>query len=75
MLFETTVGAVAAMAAPAERSEALAGLFLISYLGLGIPAVGIRIAPISMSATSAMAGLAAIVLLLLAGVAELARPA
>ncbi|OZC84644.1 MFS transporter [Rhodococcus sp. 06-412-2C] len=75
VLFKAAVGTVAAMAAPAERSEALAGLFLISYLGLGIPAVGIGIATLSMSATTAMTGLAAIVLMLLTGVAILARRA
>ena len=75
VLFKAAVGAVAAMAAPAQRSEALAGLFLISYLGLGIPAVGIGIATLSMSATTAMTGLAAIVLALLTGVAILARRA
>ncbi|OZE29767.1 MFS transporter [Rhodococcus sp. 05-2254-5] len=75
VLFKAAVGAVAAMAAPAQRSEALAGLFLISYLGLGIPAVGIGIATLSMSATAAMTGLAALVLVLLLGVATLARRA
>ncbi|MBY4130727.1 MFS transporter [Rhodococcus fascians] len=75
VLFKAAVGAVAAMAAPAERSEALAGLFLISYLGLGIPAVGIGIATLAMSATMAMTGLAAIVLALLTEVAILARRA
>ncbi|MBM7246214.1 MFS transporter [Rhodococcus fascians] len=75
VLFKAAVGAVAAMAAPAERSEALAGLFLIAYLGLGIPALGIGIATLSMSATAAMTGLAAIVLILLRGVATLARRA
>ncbi|OZD04956.1 MFS transporter [Rhodococcus sp. 06-235-1A] len=75
VLFKAAVGAVAGMAAPAERSAALAGLFLISYLGLGIPAVGIGIATLSMSATTAMTGLAAIVLILLTGVTLLARRA
>ncbi|WP_415972754.1 MFS transporter [Rhodococcus sp. 077-4] len=75
VLFKAAVGAVTAMAAPAQRSEALAGLFLISYLGLGIPALGIGVATLEMSATTAMTGLAAIVLVLLTGVAMLARRA
>jgi len=73
VLFKAAVGTVVAMAAPAKRSEALAGLFLISYLGLSIPAIGIGIATRTVDATTAMTWLAAILLLLLAGVGVLAR--
>lgn len=73
VLFKAAVGTVVAVAAPAKRSEALAGLFLISYLGLSIPAVGIGIATRSIDATTAMTWLAAVLLVLLATVAFLAR--
>ncbi len=54
MLFKAAVGAVATMAAPAKRGEALAGLFLISYVGLSLPAVGIGIVTRYVTATTAM---------------------
>ena len=73
VLFKAAVGTVVAMAAPAKRSEALAGLFLISYLGLSIPALGIGIATRTIDATTAMTWLGGILLVLLAGVAVLAR--
>ena len=73
MLFKAAVGTVAAMAAPAERSEALAGLFLISYLGLSLPPVGIGIATRAVAATTAMSWFTGVLLVVLAGVAVLAR--
>ena len=73
MLFKAAIGTVVAMAAPGKRSEALAGLFLIAYLGLSIPALGIGIATRSIDATTAMTWLAAILLVLLGAVAVLAR--
>lgn len=54
MLFKASVGAVAAMAAPAKRSEALAGLFTIGYLGLALPAIGLGIATRYTTVTTAM---------------------
>ncbi|WP_405885962.1 MFS transporter [Streptomyces longwoodensis] len=73
VLFKASVGTVAALAAPARRSEALAGLFLISYLGLTLPAVGIGVATRSFSAVTVMTWFAAALLVLLASVAALAR--
>ncbi|MFF9262418.1 MFS transporter [Streptomyces longwoodensis] len=73
VLFKASVGTVAALAAPAQRSEALAGLFLISYLGLTLPAVGIGVATRSFSAVTVMTWFAAALLVLLATVAALAR--
>ncbi|MFJ6524855.1 MFS transporter [Streptomyces longwoodensis] len=73
VLFKASVGTVAALAAPARRSEALAGLFLISYLGLTLPAVGIGVATRSFSAVTVMTWFAAALLVLLATVAALAR--
>jgi predicted MFS family arabinose efflux permease len=73
MLFKAAVGTVVAMAAPAKRSEALAGLFFISYLGLSLPAVSIGIATLSVAATTAMTWFTVVLLVLLAGVAVFSR--
>ncbi|WP_428950406.1 MFS transporter [Streptomyces sp. cg35] len=73
LLFKAAVGTVVAMAAPARRSEALASLFLIAYLGLSLPAVGIGVATLSFSATTAMTWFAGLLLLLLSLVAVLGR--
>ncbi|MDN3028533.1 MFS transporter [Streptomyces sp. S.PB5] len=71
-LFKAAVGTVAALAVPDKRSEALAGLFLISYLGLTLPAVGIGVATLSLSAVTVMTWFAGLLLILLAGVEVLA---
>ncbi|MEV1024916.1 MFS transporter [Streptomyces sp. NPDC050264] len=73
LLFKAAVGSVVAMAAPARRGEALASLFLIAYLGLSVPAVGIGVATLSLTATAAMTWFAGLLLVLLALVAVLNR--
>jgi hypothetical protein len=73
MLFKAAVGAVAAMAAPAKRGEALAGLFLISYVGLSLPALSIGIVARYATATAAMTWLAVVLLAILGAVATLSR--
>ncbi|WP_327675031.1 MULTISPECIES: MFS transporter [unclassified Streptomyces] len=73
LLFKAAVGAVVAMAAPARRGEALAGLFLVAYLGLSGPAVALGIATLSLTATSAMTWFAVALFALLATVAVLNR--
>jgi MFS family permease len=73
VLFKSAVGAVAAMAEPAKRGEALAGLFLISYLGLALPAVGLGIATRYTTTTTAMTWFTGILLALLVAVGVLAR--
>jgi MFS family permease len=73
VLFKAAVGSVAAMAAPASRGEALAGIFLIAYLGLTVPVVAIGLATLSFAAVTVMAWFAGILLVLLVGVALLAR--
>jgi MFS family permease len=73
MLFKASVGAVATMAAPAKRGEALAGLFLISYVGLSLPAVSIGIVTRYVSATTAMTALGVVLLAVLGVVATLSR--
>ncbi|WP_229076011.1 MFS transporter [Actinoplanes sp. DH11] len=75
VLFKAALGAVAASAAPAERGAALAGLFLIAYLGLGVPAIALGIATQALPAATVMTGFAVILLALLAAVAVLGRRA
>jgi MFS family permease len=67
VLFKSAVGTVASMSAPSVRGEALAGLFLIGYLGMSVPAVGMGIATEYITATTAMAWFTGILLALLAG--------
>jgi hypothetical protein len=71
VLFKSAVGAVAAMAGSATRGEALAGLFLISFVGMAVPAVGIGVATRSISATAAVTGFTGVLLVLLATVGAL----
>jgi hypothetical protein len=61
------------MAGPGRRGEALAGLFLISYLGLALPAVGLGIATRYTTATTAMTWFTGVLLALLATVVVLGR--
>jgi hypothetical protein len=71
LLFKWAVGAVVAMAAPEVRGEALAGLFLIAYAGLVLSALGLGVATLSMTPTTAMLVFSVVILVLLAGVAVL----
>lgn len=73
MLFKSAVSAVAAMAAPAKRGEALSGLFLICYAGMSLPAMGIGVAVSYTSLTAAMYWFSGILLAVLAVTAVLAR--
>ncbi|MGZ3144648.1 MFS transporter [Lentzea chajnantorensis] len=73
--FKSSVGAVAAMAAPARRGEALAGLFFLAYLGMSVPSLAIGLATRWLAPTTAMTWFAGLLLVLLAGVAVLSRRA
>jgi MFS family permease len=73
VLFKSAVGAVAEMAAAHERGEALAGLFLIGYLGLIGPALGLGIATRYLPATTAMLWFSGFLLAMLAGIALVDR--
>ncbi|WP_433260866.1 MFS transporter [Micromonospora vinacea] len=73
VLFKAAIGAVAEMAAPARRGEALAGLFLIGYLGMILPSVGIGVATQAVTAGTAMNWFTGLLLVMLAGVAALFR--
>ena len=54
VLFKSAISSVAAMAAPASRGEALAGIFTIAYLGLTVPVVAMGVALDYAPATTAM---------------------
>jgi hypothetical protein len=53
------------------RGAKLAGLFLISFVGMAVPAVGIGVATRSISATAAVTGFTGVLLVLLATVGAL----
>ncbi|WP_433273458.1 MFS transporter [Pseudonocardia xinjiangensis] len=73
VLFKSAVGTVAAMAAPAVRGEALATLFFVSYVGLILPTLALGIASRFVDARTSMVWFGAVMLLLAAGAAVLAR--
>ena len=73
ILFKSAVGTVAAMAPEHERGETLAGLFLIAYLGLIGPVLGVGVATRYVPATTAMLWFTGGLLALLAGIAVLDR--
>jgi hypothetical protein len=73
LLFAAAVATVAAQAGPEGRGEALAGLFLVAYLALSVPAIGIGLATLAVRATTAMTALAAVLLVVLGAVAVGAR--
>jgi MFS family permease len=68
ILFKTAVSAVAQIAQPHERGEALAGIFLIGYIGLAAPALGMGLATRTVPATTAVVWFAGVILLLLAAI-------
>ncbi|GIJ43479.1 MFS transporter [Virgisporangium aliadipatigenens] len=69
--FKAAVGAVARTAAPAARAAALAGLFLVSYLGMVVPALGIGVAARTVPLATALTGFAVLHLFVLATAAAL----
>ncbi|MET0414484.1 MAG: hypothetical protein ABW022_00490 [Actinoplanes sp.] len=74
LLFKSAVGTVAAAAPPGERGEALAGLFLIAYLGLVVPVLGLGVATLVVPATTATLWFTGALLAALASIAALNRP-
>ncbi|OYO03845.1 MFS transporter [Enemella evansiae] len=69
VLFKDAVGKVIAMSTPERRGEALAGLFLIGYLGLIVPALGIGLAAVEFPASTVMIGFSVLLVVLLAAIA------
>ncbi|TQS44394.1 MFS transporter [Cryptosporangium phraense] len=72
VVFKSAIGSVVASAAPEARGEALAGLFLIAYLGLVIPSLALGVATQLIGATAAMLWFTGALLALLATGALLA---
>jgi predicted MFS family arabinose efflux permease len=54
LLFKGGVATVAAIAAEEHRAEALAGLFLLGYLGLAVPVIGLGIVSDELSARTSL---------------------
>jgi MFS family permease len=73
VLFKAAVGTVAAAAAPEARGEAMAGLFLIAYVGMTVPVVGMGIATQFVPPVTAMEWFTGLLLLLLGTITTLAR--
>lgn len=73
VVFKSAIGTVVASAAPGARGEALAGLFLIAYLGLVVPSLGLGVATQFVGATTAMYWFTGVLLALVAGGAWLGR--
>ncbi|GAA0262186.1 MFS transporter [Cryptosporangium japonicum] len=71
VVFKSAIGAVVASAAPAARGEALAGLFLIAYLGLIVPSLALGVTTQFVDATTAMYWFTGALLALLAAGARL----
>jgi MFS family permease len=74
-VFKGAVGTVVAVAEPARRAEALAGLFLAGYVGLAVPVVGLGILTQHVEPKVALLVFAAVLAsLLVAGLAAMLRP-
>jgi MFS family permease len=72
VLFKSAIGTVAAVAAAEARGEALAGLFLIAYVGIIVPTVGLGVATLYIGATTAVLWFTGLLLVMLAATAALA---
>jgi MFS family permease len=71
--FKSAIGTIADTAQPAKRGEALAGLYLVSFLGMAVPAVGLGVATLYTTAMAAMTFFTGVLIALLAAVGVLAR--
>ena len=75
VLFKASIGTVVALAAPAERGAALAGIFLIGYAALAVSALAIGVATRFAGVVTVMTWFAAALFTLLTAVATLSRRA
>jgi MFS family permease len=69
LTFKGAIGAAATLAPPAQRAEALAGIFLAGYTGLAIPVIGLGLLTQELAANVSLTLFAG---LILAGVASTA---
>jgi len=75
VLFKTSIATVVALAAPAGRGAALAGIFLIGYAALAVSALAIGVATQFAGVVTVMTWFAAALFTLLTAVATLSRRA
>lgn len=61
-LFKAALAVAGSLASPANRGEVLAGIFLIGYIGLTVPVVGIGVATLSVSLTTALVGFTVVII-------------
>jgi MFS family permease len=73
VLVKSAIGAVAGMAPPDKRGGALAGLYVVSFLGMAVPAVGLGLATRYTTGTDAVTYFATALIALLAAVGALAH--
>jgi MFS family permease len=74
-VFKGAVGTVVAVAEPARRAEALAGLFLAGYIGLAVPVVGLGVLTQHVEPKVALLVFAVVLgAALVAGLAAMLRP-
>ncbi|WP_335983274.1 MFS transporter [Streptomyces sp. CA2R106] len=71
ILTKSVIGAVAAMAEPGKRGEAISGLFLFCYAGMSLPAVGVGILSHYLALTTAVYIFSVVLVAVLAGAALL----
>lgn len=71
ILTKSGIGAVAAMAEPSKRGEAISGLFLFCYAGMSLPAIGVGILSQYVALTTAVHIFSVVLVALLAGAALL----
>ena len=79
-LFKAALAVAGSLASAANRGEVLAGIFLLGYVGLTVPVVGIGVATLSVSLAAALVGFAVIIIVIalataLPLIASLRRPA
>jgi len=72
VLFKSALASLLGSTEPAKRGEAAAGLFLVAYIGLAIPVLGIGVATLYVSAQTAMLFFNGALLVILAVIAALA---
>jgi hypothetical protein len=61
-LFKAALAVAGSLASAANRGEVLAGIFLLGYVGLTVPVVGIGVATLSVSLAAALVGFAVIII-------------
>lgn len=64
ILFKAALAVAGSLASSANRGEVLAGIFLIGYVGLTLPVVGIGVATLTVSLAAALVGFAAMIIAL-----------